>query len=368
MLAHSHPVILSNQQDYNMFKYFLLGLIFFAETTKAAPRPFYKAGDKRFQYTGRVDFNNPALPKFWAPGVYIIARFKGPDCSLQINDGMQYGKHNYISVVIDNGAPRRIMLTGKSNVVDVAKGLRGKVHQITICKATESGLGYLEFVGMRCAGLLEPPPRPARKIEFIGNSITCGTGADASMTPCGKAEWHDQHDAYRSYAAVTARALKAQWQLSAVSGIGLMHSCCNMKITMPKVFDKTVMYFDSLPWDFAKYVPDLVTVCLGQNDGIQDSVAFCGAYVDFIKEIKSHYPGAAIVCLTSPMADSALAAVMRNYLTGVVGSFNDSGDHKVYKYFFSKRYHNGCDNHPSVEEHAQIAGELTAFIRKELGW
>ena len=35
---------------------------------------------------------------------------------------------------------------------------------------------------------------------------------------------------------------------------------------------------------------------------------------------------------------------------------------------FSKQYHNGCDSHPDLEEHKQIANELTVFIKKLIKW
>ena len=61
-------------------------------------------------------------------------------------------------------------------------------------------------------------------MEFIENSITCGTGSDQSVVPCDKGVRQDQHNAYLSYSPAVARSFNAQWQLSAVSGIGLMHS------------------------------------------------------------------------------------------------------------------------------------------------
>src|SRR3569833_1124563 len=99
-----------------------------------------------------------------------------------------------------------------------------------------------------------------------------------------------------SYGPLTARALNAQWQLSAYSGIGLVHSCCDMKYVMPQVFDKVNMAADSIAWDFSKYIPDVVTITLGQNDGKQDSTLFCGEYVKFIKTVHSKYPKAHIIC------------------------------------------------------------------------
>ncbi|HWA05371.1 MAG TPA: hypothetical protein VG961_02405, partial [Ignavibacteria bacterium] len=31
----------------------------------------FSAKDTRIQYTGRIDFSDPSLPRFWSPGVYI---------------------------------------------------------------------------------------------------------------------------------------------------------------------------------------------------------------------------------------------------------------------------------------------------------
>jgi hypothetical protein len=327
------------------------------------------AADNTFiQYTGRIDFKNPKLPRFWQPGVYINARFSGTTCKVILNDEVLWGKnHNYIEIVVD-GKAIRIQTRGRTDTVVVASGLRDGIHTLGIVKNTEANIGYLELVGIICKELLKPTDKPVRKIEFIGNSITCGAGADDAEVPCGKGVWHDQHNAYLSYGAVTARALNAQYHLSSVSGIGLMHSCCNMNIIMPPVFDKISMRNDTIAWNFNKYIPDVVTVCLGQNDGIQDSVAFCNNYISFVKRLRQYYPAATIICLTSPMADEPLRNFMNNVLTAVVNKLNNNGDKKIFNYTFVRQYHRGCDGHPDIEEHAEIAMLLIGFIQKKMKW
>jgi lysophospholipase L1-like esterase len=341
-----------------------------APTTPVRPEKLtlFTADNPNIQYTGRIDFADPKKPRFWAPGVYITATFEGSTCDIVVADEVLGGKtHNYLEVVVD-GKPTRLKLTSKENTLRVAENLPGKRHTLVVCKDTEAGIGYLQFVGVKCARLLPPPPKPTRKIEFIGNSITCGTGSDLSAVPCGKGEWHDQHNAYLAYGPLVARALNAQWHLSAVSGIGLVRSCCDMGIVMPEVFDKINQRANSLAWDFARYQPDVVTITLGQNDGVQDSAKFCGAYVAFIKVVRSKYPKAHLVCLTSPMADAKLMAVLQRYLTGVVSAVQASGDQAVSKFFYSRRYNSGCDNHPDLAEHQLIANELGAYLQSTLGW
>ena len=327
------------------------------------------ADNPNIQYTGRIDFSDPKKPRFWAPGVYVKANFKGPACEIVINDEELYKvNHNYIEVVVDDRPPLRIQTSGASNTIKVAEGLSDGAHSITICKDTESGIGYLEFLGFKCAGLLPLPPKQAKKLEFIGDSITCGTGSDLSRNPCGKGQWYDQHNAYWSYGPSTARILDAQWCLTAVSGIGMVNSCCGMTIAMPEVFDKLNQRENVGQWNFNRYQPDAVTICLGQNDGTRDPDKFREAYIKFIERIRAVYPLAEIVCLTSPMADAALTTAMQANLTKIVDSMNTGGDLKVHKFFFSRRYHSGCGGHPDLEEHRLIANELAAFLRSALGW
>lgn len=345
-------------------------LLFFVACTSgkaSAKVKLFTADDQHLKYTGRVDFTDPQKPKFWSPGVYITTRFKGSTCELLINDEEMFGKtHNYIEVVID-GKPSRIQTTGKTNIIQIAKGLSKDIHTLLICKDTESGMGYLEFVGLRCEKLLMPD-QPERMVEYIGDSITAGAGVDASQIPCGKGQWYDQHNAYLTYGARTSRALNARWQLTAVAGIGLVHSCCNMNILLPQVYDKVYLRNDSLKYNFKQYQPDVVTICLGQNDGPQDSVKFCSEYVRLIDTIRSKYAHADIVCLSSPMANKELTLVLQRYLTGIVQTVNKQGDSKVSQFFFSRSFNSGCDNHPDANEHAIIAQELTAYIKNLKGW
>jgi lysophospholipase L1-like esterase len=166
----------------------------------------------------------------------------------------------------------------------------------------------------------------------------------------------------------TARALDAEWQLTSVSGIGLIHSCCNMSVTIPQVFDKVFLVKDSINWNFSNYTPDVVTICIGQNDGKQDSVTFCSTYVNFIKDIRGKYPKANIVCLTSPMGNAELTGMLKRYITAVQQYFNDNGDDKVSHYFFSRSFNDGCGAHPSMAQHALIAAELTAYLKQLKSW
>ena len=137
---------------------------------------------------------------------------------------------------------------------------------------------------------------------------------------------------------------------------------------MPQVYNKINMTDNSLPWNFSRYQPDVVTICLGQNDGIQDSVAFTNAYIQLLQQMQQHYPKATFILLNSPMAHAELNAVLQRYILAVVQQSRQQGISRITHYFYSQRYASGCDSHPTIAEHAQMAEELSAFIAQTMDW
>lgn len=330
------------------------------------------ADNLNFQYIGRWDFSNPSLPRAWTPGAYIVAKFSGDYCKIAIDDEIQYGSdYNYLEIVIDSTQNLRLHTTGTSNIFDISDNLTEGEHTLLICKSTEALMGYIGFRGLYLESddaLLTPDALPERKIECIGNSITCGSGNDISEIPCNSGSWFDNHNAYLSYGPATARALNAQWHLSSVSGIGLIHSCCDMTYTMPQVYGKYNLQTSGNDWDFSRYIPDVVTICLGQNDGVQDPATFCNAYISFIGEIRKHYPDAAIILLNSPMANDELNDALTAYTKSISTYLNDQGDANLYSFELSHNLNNGCTSHPDREEHKLVTRELIGFIKNTLNW
>jgi len=323
----------------------------------------------KYNLVGRFT-NLTTVPRTWAPGSYITASFTGRYCDVVLNDQQIWGNsQNYIQIVVDDSLSMRVKTSGTSNItIRVSSTLPDKTHTITICKDTEAAIGYIEFVGLYCKQLVTPPTLQTHKIECIGNSITCGASSDASAVACGAGTWYDQHNAYMAYGPRTARALNAQYHLSSVSGIGLIHNCCTDTVQMPYVFGSTNLQLGGPAWDFTQYVPDVLTICLGQNDGAQPQATFCNAYVAFIQAIRVHYPNTQIVLLSSPMDNGTLSAQIKTYCTAVQNTMIALGDTKVSTYYFTKAWNSGCNTHPSVAQHAEIASELTTYIKSIMSW
>lgn len=335
--------------------------------TKKDGITFFSPDNAAFRYVGRFDTVTDNYPRCWAPGSYIETGFTGTFCEIEIVDESRFGYHNYIEVVIDDLPPQRIRLKAEKNVLLVAENLKPGPHTLVICKNTEASIGYIAFVGISCESVF-PIPGKKKKIEFIGDSITCGNGCDDSQTVCGEGQWFDQHNAWLSFGPSVARNLEADWQICAVSGIGLTRSCCGSTSTMPGVYNRINLCEDGAVWNCGEDDPDLVVITLGQNDGLQDSTIFCDTYVKFIRELRQRYETAKIICCASPMANDELKPVMKRYVGAIATAMTAGGDANVFAFSYEGMYRSGCTSHPTAAEHAAITQELTPFVREIMQW
>ena len=340
----------------------------------------YKQDNKNIRYTGRIDFRDPEKPRLGGAGSYFEVKFKGSTCDVLLEDQNLYDNHGYISIVIDGKYQGRIKVSKDKTQYEVAKDLEDTEHTLLICKATEAQNGYIDFSGLLCSKLLPLEKSKKRKIEFIGDSITCGMGLDATEVPCDSAEWYEQHNAYLAYGPLVCRQLNADWLLSSVSGIGMLRNWNSPGPTMPDVYENTFLNNDSASkWDAQKYVPDLVSICLGTNDfsdgdgsydrGELDSAEFVAAYIRFVKRIRNRYPHVPICCLSSPMLSGKKSEQLQKNLSQVIQHMREvENDDKVHMFVFSKVSASGCMDHPGEQEHREIAKELLPFFKKVMNW
>ena len=169
----------------------------------------YSANDSKIEYFGRIDFANPEKPILSGPGSYFKFGFKGPSCEIFLRDQHLFDQRNYIIIEMDGKYFKRFALDSTKKSYMIADSLPDTQHTMLVCKATEAGIGYVEFSGIICHELVSLGKKNSHLIEYIGNSITCGMGLDNSENPCNSAQWYDQHNAYLSYGPLTARSLNA---------------------------------------------------------------------------------------------------------------------------------------------------------------
>jgi hypothetical protein len=325
---------------------------------------FFLGSDKRIQYVGRFDFSDEQAPKTWAPGAYLEFDCIGTEAFITIEDELRFGKtHNYIQLVID-GHSKRIKLKGKLNRIQLFTGKQSKKHHVLICKNTESAVGYLKIRGIQCKQLVRSLKRKKLVFEFIGDSITCGNGADSSSCSFGKGTWYDYHNAYFSYGARLARVFEADWILSAVSGIGMHHSCCGIKHSMPDVYEHVGFHQEHEKWSF-RIKPHIVFITLGQNDGSKAMHEYEKNYLSFLKRLRKQYSTSHFICSTSPMADRELKEKMNASIRKIVRIQKEKGDNKVHSFSYEGIYTDGYDKHPTITQHQQMKDELLQFVRSQ---
>ncbi|MFM8596036.1 MAG: GDSL-type esterase/lipase family protein [Flavobacteriales bacterium] len=327
---------------------------------------FFKAQDARIRKVGRF-FEGPQLaPTVYAPGAYIEFAFSGTTCEVLLQDEERYGKHNFIVYQIDQQAPVRIQLKAAKNTLLLKAPKDEKQHWVRVCKASEATSGAISLLGIRCEQL-HGVQAPKLLFEFIGDSITCGNGADAAEVSFGKGSWDAYHNAFLSYGALLSRALGTDWRLSAVSGIGMASSCCGLRYQMPEVYDQIGFTTYRKPLKFSKQrQPTAVFVTLGQNDRLRSAVAqkrYERAYLKFLKRLRNYYPKATFICCNSPMATAQDKALQNQCIRKVSQQFKQSTDTLIHTFAYQGIYRGGNDKHPTIAQHRLIMQELKGFVK-----
>lgn len=279
-------------------------------------------------------------------------------------------KHGNSFVITINDLYQGRFLLNDDEVQDIRIGLpKDEMSKIGIFKATEPATGNLIVKSIESDAPLNKVPDRSKTIEFIGNSITCGAAADTRTIPCGTAYYHDQHNAYLAYGPRIARALNVEYFLSSVSGIGIYRNWNDeheKEPIMPEVYENLYLNkSDERPYSF--YVqPDLVSICLGTNDlsagdGIKERLPFNRAvfvrnYVAFVKTVRSHYPDAQILLLSSSMVQGDNHTILIECLNEVKQALEPEIEVDVFD--LEPFTTSGCTGHPSIDDHQRIAEAL----------
>lgn len=351
-----------------------------AASSRSSPEAAVPATDARIQVMGRYVPETDGSVRFGASGVTFFVRFRGTGLEVRLDDEFRDDTYNWFTVAVDGGEPTRFRTRPGQETYTLAEGLRPGVHTLALSKATEGQNGHNRLVSVSGAEILPADPRPERRIEYIGDSITAGFGADPEPVACGAGTWFDPTHAWIAYGPRLARRLGAQWMLSAVSGMGMHRNWNSLSPVMPDVYDDVYLEYDAdvTPWDFGRYAPDLVVVALGTNDFSAgdgetpredlDGAAFVADYTAFLARVRANYPEAQILLLNSPVFEGEQKETLAGYLQEVADRRAEAGDAEVATFTYDGRYVAGCDGHPGSAEHAAMADELEPVVRDLMGW
>lgn len=325
---------------------------------------------------GRYSYTSHGELEMISSAIYFGFKFKGDQCALYVSINDVNG-HNYIQYELDGVYQKRIRVNGNSGAPIVIQASGKGEHTVWIYKATEAHTGAV-VVSKIAADKIKPLRlSKAPLIEFIGNSITCGAAADTADVPCGAGNYHDQHNAYMAYGPRLGRDLGMNYMLSSVSGIGIYRTWNSEGPAMPQVYENLDFQItNATKWNFKTYSPKIISIALGTNDLSNgdgknerkpfDATVFTSRYVNFIKLIKSKYPKAQIVLLSSPMAKDDSRDLLQKCLTAIKGQIDTAypSDRPIQTFFFAQMNAKGCTGHPSVEDHLVLANELKPFFQQ----
>ncbi|MFD1630490.1 SGNH/GDSL hydrolase family protein [Pseudopedobacter beijingensis] len=323
--------------------------------------------NSKIQYEGRVEIKpNDAAYLYWT-GTAVRLRFNGTGISVSMQD-FSTGNDNYFYVIVDKQIKGKIKIEKDLRSYTLIQNLPEDNHEVELFKITHMHPGYkrsysklYDFELLGKGEILDPPAPKKRKIEFYGNSITCGLANEDDSGADRNASIYENN--YLTYGAITARHFDAQYYCIARSGIGLMASTSNL--TMPQMYNLLNPFDTKSKWDFTKYTPDIVVVNLLQNDASLLVNPVTGEvvenYQDFIRKIRTVYPQAHIICALGNMG----AVNIPKWPQIIKDAVEGLNDNKVYTHFFTYR---GKSGHPSVAEHEDMANSLINFIESNIEW
>lgn len=352
------------------------------ETTGLMERT-YEAEEQYVKMLGRTHGENGVL---WlahsASGVEFKVR--GTSCSVKIiGDSMIAAEDNQarFAAYVDGERVVDEMITQSEVTYDVFSFDEEKEVTVRLMKISEAANSILgiDEITVTAAEDIAPTAENELKIEFIGDSITCGYGVDD--------EDRNHHfstkteDATKAYAYKTAELLGADYSLVSYSGHGIIsgYTTQGKKVAaqqLPSKYDRFAVSAGSGPdgfsaagtdWDFAKFTPDIIVINLGTNDcsytGKDEALIkeYTDAYVKFLGKVRKNNADAHIICALGVMgADlyDAMCAAAESYTA-------ESGDDNVSTFRLSTQDGStgfAADWHPTAATHDIAAAELADYI------
>ncbi len=335
--------------------------------TKAALPSDIAARSPLLSYEGRIADMADGSVRAGFPGVVLRARFDGTKLVLKTAASSD---NTYVDISVDGAAPKMVHLSKGAQQLVVFDGAKG-THTVEIARRNESWEGVWDISGAMVdgGGFLAPPELPAKKLMFIGDSITCGAACDVARDD--PREDMTINNAQKTYAKLLARLLNAQVHLASYGGRGVIRDWQGIRdaVNGPQFYERSAPDEAAGLWNQASYVPDAIGIMLGTNDfnqGIPDQNEFINAYVEFVEKVRRDAPKAAVFLIDSPIVDDGAIpkrTVLISYLNDVVKRVNSPLVSRAPVKHYPGRPANG---HPIAEDHVGIADELEPLFRKAL--
>ncbi len=276
-----------------------------------------------------------------------------------------YGQKMYGHIFIDGEMqPFAPIETGTGLVL--ATGLKAGIHTVGVYKSSEINEGRLTVRAFYADRFLKIPEKSDLKMEFIGDSITCGYGdlLYAGFDENGNSILRSpaNSDACAAYAFLTGKMLGADFDIISYSGICVSAFMWGGTLNMEELHTYASLNTKT-PFRYKEDM-DVVVLNLGTNDGSyidrEDHSyrkKFPTDYQNFLTHLRAIYPEAYIVCIYGMMG------LNQNIHKGIQTAVEAMNDAKIV--YTSKFAANtaAINNHPHMSAQKSYAETLTKFIQ-----
>jgi hypothetical protein len=276
----------------------------------------------------------------------------------------------------------------------------GAAAELTLIKAVEARFTQcsplvgqaLALVSLATDGAFLPPSTRTRRLELLGDSISCGDlvfctdSAVGAPFTAANALWTDSHPA--SFGSRLCAALNATCTTIAWGGMGLIQNDVLSWTwpTIPDVYPSALAWPVSqggqgrpldYPWNFsAAPAPDALLISLGTNDAAGNfanatfAERFVSKYVAFVEGIAAAYAAARsgagpafflanATCMTAVYGPSVAKVAGLLAAKGISATLVD--------YSLPGNARCAC-GHPSADQHLTMAQGALKVIRTVMGW
>jgi lysophospholipase L1-like esterase len=337
-----------------------------APLTKESNLIVIPATDKHLAVMGRTQSNQDQSLSFAYPGVSLSMEVEGSELSME---AQSTGKNSYLDVIVDQ-QPRVIKLSAKRQTISLFKVPAGGRHRVEIVHRSETWHGQVTISQFTLKGhkILPAPKLPRRKILLLGDSVSCGEAIDRVAGETKNTRWWNPR---HSYGMLTANKLKAQIHLVCYGGRGLVRSWNGKtdELNLPDFYPLTLANAETpVHWDQADYHPDLIVSAIGTNDfsqGIPEREGYIAAYVKLLKQLLRDHPRAKIALTEGAILKNDNKTALIDYLTETLNRVNSP---RVYRVISNHYPGDATDAHPTDEQHADMANDLSPQLKVIMKW
>ncbi|MCQ2102167.1 MAG: GDSL-type esterase/lipase family protein [Fibrobacter sp.] len=275
-------------------------------------------------------------------------------------------------------------ISGGRKVHKVKVSGDGEMHRYRLIKVSESNPGFAKVYGIsldKSGKFGSTPKHTNRRIEFIGDSFTVGYGCEGQLGDADDLVFI-KTNASKSFAFLLADGFKADFQVNAFSGRGLVRNYDNIvpEWKVPRLYEYVVpggapsdlekgLPDGGLKYDLDSFHPQVVVVFIGINDfqgnpPYGDKKEFAKAYTDLLNRLRSAHAGVKFLLVSTKIwpNDDLTPTVKAIYQAEL-----DAG-RKDVEFVEVHTENTALHGHPSERSQSDLAQTLRPLVARLGGW